>query len=52
MPEPEGIAVADAERMLAGVVKRSDLLGAGFSGLIPDERNLAPLERLCSALAL
>jgi arginase family enzyme len=52
MPEPGGIALADAERLLAGIAERGTVIGAGFSGLAPDERNVAPLTRLATALRL
>ena len=38
--------------MLGEVHGRKDLLGAGFSGLVPDERNLEPARRLAAALGL
>ena len=52
MPEPGGIALEDAERLLAHVSERGAVVGAGFSGLAPDERNVAPLTRLAAALGL
>ena len=52
MPEPGGIALVDAERLLAHVSERGTVVGAGFSGLAPDERNVAPLTRLAGALGL
>jgi arginase family enzyme len=52
MPEPGGIALRDAERLLAHVAARGTILGAGFSGLAPDERNVPPLTRLATTLGL
>jgi arginase family enzyme len=52
MPEPGGLSIAQAERLLQTVRARGDVLGAGFSGLAPEPRNVAPLTRLCSALGL
>jgi arginase family enzyme len=52
MPEPGGLELAEVERMLSAVASRSTVLGAGLSGLVPEERNVAPLSRLCSALSL
>ena len=52
MPEPDGIPVEEAERLLAHVAERGTVVGAGFSGLAPDERNVAPLTRLARALGL
>jgi arginase family enzyme len=52
MPEPGGLSLEEAEKLLGGVNGRKDLLGAGFSGLVPDERNLEPARRLTAALGL
>jgi arginase len=52
MPEPGGLSLEEAEEVLGGVLARTDLLGAGFSGLVPDERNLEPARRLTAALGL
>jgi arginase len=52
MPEPGGIRVADAERLLRSVADRSPVLGAGLSGLVPDERNTVAAGRLLAALSL
>jgi arginase len=52
MPEPDGISVAEAERLLESVRACTEVLGAGFSGLAPEPRNVAPLTRLCAALGL
>jgi arginase family enzyme len=52
MPEPDGLSVADAERLLWTVRQLADVSGAGFSGLVPEPANLEPLGRLGAALGL
>jgi hypothetical protein len=52
MPEPDGLRVAEVERLFRGLAARAAILGAGLSGLVPDERNLAPLVRLLAALGM
>ena len=52
MPEPGGIPLETAEALLADLSGRATVLGAGFSGLSPDPRNVEPLKRLCAALRL
>ncbi|MFL5972076.1 MAG: arginase family protein [Gaiellaceae bacterium] len=52
MPEPDGLSLDEAEKLLGDVCGRKDLLGAGFSGLVPDERNVEPARRLTAALGL
>jgi arginase len=52
MPEPGGLTVAEAERLLQSVRARAEVLGLGFSGLAPESRNVAPLTRLSAALGL
>ncbi len=52
MPEEGGLALAEAEALLADVAGQTTVLGAGLSGLAPEERNVEPLTRLCSALGL
>ncbi len=52
MPEPGGIPVAEAEKLLVSVAAVGNVLGAGVSGLAPDARNVAPVSRLCTALGL
>jgi arginase len=51
-PEPAGLSLDDAERVLATVRERGVVLGAGVSGLRHDPRNVAPVERLLAALGL
>jgi arginase len=52
MPEPDGLTVAEVERMLAEISAAHTVLGAGLTGLALEERNVEPLTRLCSALGL
>lgn len=52
MPEPGGLALAEVEELVRDVAARRTVLGAGFSGLAPEERNVEPLTRLSAALGL
>lgn len=52
MPEPDGLAVDEVERLFRDLAARAPILGVGLSGLVADERNLAPLTRLLAALGL
>jgi len=52
LPEPNGLSLADAERILRLIAARSTVVGAGLSGLAPDPANVEPLTRLCAALGL
>jgi hypothetical protein len=52
MPEPGGLSVAEAERVLWTVRQLADVAGAGFSGLVLEEGNAEPLARLSAALGL
>jgi arginase family enzyme len=52
MPEPGGLSVAEAVQLLEGIRARTEVLGAGLSGLAPEPRNVAPVTRLCAALGL
>ncbi len=52
MPEPGGLRLEEAERLLERVRATSPVIGAGFSGLAPAPGNVAPLERLSRALGL
>jgi arginase len=52
MPEPGGLSVTEVERLLETVQDRATVVGAGLTGLAPDERNLEPLGRLTTALGL
>jgi arginase family enzyme len=52
MPEPGGIPLAEAVRLLWKVRQVSDVAGAGFTGFLPEERNVEPLTQLAAALGL
>jgi arginase len=52
MPEPGGLAVGEVERLLGALAARATVVGAGFTGLSPDPRNIRPVERLAAALGL
>lgn len=52
MPEPDGLALDEAQTLLREIGRRSAVLGLGFSGLAPDERNVGPLTKLAAALRL
>jgi arginase family enzyme len=49
MPEPGGISLSDVEQTLESARALKPLLGAGFTGLIRDERNVPVVARLASA---
>jgi arginase len=52
MPEPDGLSVADAERILGAISAETKVLGAGFSGATFEPQNVGPLSRLAAALQL
>ena len=52
MPEPGGLTVDEVESLFRGIASSHTVIGAGISGLAPDERNVEPLSRLCAALGL
>jgi arginase len=52
MPEPDGLSVADAERVLKGLSGRTTVLGAGFTGAGFEPTDVAVLARLASAAGL
>jgi arginase len=52
MPEPGGLSVNEAERLLRAVAARAEVVGVGVSGLRPDAANVAPITRLLAALGL
>ena len=52
MPEPNGLALAEIERLLAGIAGRTRVAGLGLTGLVADPANEPKLARLCSALGL
>jgi arginase family enzyme len=49
MPEPGGLSLDEVESLLRSVRGQSPVLGAGFSALRPEKRNLAVISRLASA---
>lgn len=50
MPEPGGPSLADVEALLIGIRERGAVVGAGFTGLVPDPANVEKVERLATAL--
>ena len=52
MPEPDGLSVDEVEALFATLREEATLLGAGVSGLAPDERNVEPVSRLLRSLGL
>jgi arginase len=52
MPEPGGLALDEVESLFRDLAARGVVLGAGLTGLAPDQRNVEPLTRLCAALGL
>ena len=52
MPEPDGLALAEIERLLAEIAERTRVAGLGLTGLVADPANEPKLARLCSALGL
>jgi arginase len=52
MPEPGGLSVADAERILQGLSSRTKVVGAGITGAGFEPGDVAVLSRLASAAGL
>jgi arginase len=52
MPEPDGLPLDELEPLLRDVARRTNVLGAGFSGLSFEPSNVEPLTRLAAALGL
>jgi len=52
MPVPGGIRLEEAIETFRRLAAEKTVLGAGFTGLVPDERNLEPAAQLASALGL
>jgi arginase family enzyme len=50
MPEPDGLALAEVESLLASLREKAPVLGVGFTGLLPEQQNLQPISRLTRAL--
>ena len=52
MPEPDGLTLDEVEATFRSICERSPVLGAGFTALEPDERNVEPVSRIAAALGL
>jgi arginase len=52
MPEPGGLAAAEAERLLEGLARERAVVGAGFSGATAEPPNADVLARFARALGL
>jgi len=52
MPEPHGMGLDEAERLLRAVAERATVAGVGLTGVTPDPASAAPLTRLVAALGL
>jgi arginase family enzyme len=52
MPEPGGPSLEEAERILAAVASRTNVVGAGLTGAAFDSADVEPLSGLGRALGL
>jgi arginase len=52
MPEPGGLSLGEAERILRKVEGKTNVVGAGLTAASFEPQNVAPLTRLASALGL
>jgi arginase len=52
MPEPGGLSLEEAERLLRAIDARTNVLGAGITGATFEPANVGPLSRLAAALEL
>jgi len=52
MPVPGGIRLSEALTLFQRLAAEKTVLGAGFTGLVPGERNVEPAQQLASALGL
>ena len=52
MPEPDGLSLPELERLLVEIRGRTNVLGAGLTGLSFEPSNIEPLSRLAAALGL
>jgi arginase len=52
MPEPDGLTLDEAGRILGEIARSTDVLGAGFSAASFEPGNAGPLSRLAGALGL
>ena len=52
MPEPGGLSLGGAERLLRAIDARTNVLGAGITGATFEPSNVEPISRLTAALEL
>ena len=52
MPEPDGMSVAHAEGLVAGVAAMGPIVGIGFTGVAPDPANEPILRRFLAAAGM
>jgi arginase family enzyme len=52
MPEPGGMSLAEAEAVLREIAARAPIVGMGITALLPEERNVAVVERLTAAAGI
>ncbi len=52
MPEPDGLTLDEAERLLRKIATSTNVLGAGLTAASFEPENVAPLSRLTGALGL
>ena len=52
MPEPDGLSLDQAERILGEVARAANVLGAGLTAASFEPRNVGPLARVTAALGL
>jgi len=52
MPEPDGLALEEVEALFVRLRVEAEIVGAGVSGLLPDESNVPKVAQLLSALGL
>lgn len=52
VPEPKGMTLAEADRLLRRVADAAPVAGAGVTGSLPDPANIEPVTRLLRALGL
>ncbi|HXY84843.1 MAG TPA: arginase family protein [Gaiellaceae bacterium] len=52
VPEPDGLSLDELEGMLADIRGRTNVLGAGLTGLTFEPSNVEPLARLAAALGV
>jgi arginase len=50
MPEPDGLTLDEVEALFVRLRAEGDVVGAGLSGLLPDEASIPKLTRLLAAL--